>query len=175
MGFKVIKDNYTERARERIVNSRNILREYAIENDYDFFFSLEQDVIPPNDAVDRLINHKKDVVTGVYFTNYLINNEPVLKLLLWVKNPETYQLEFIDDSFLDSNNIIRINASGLGCVLIHRIVLEKIKFRLFDEKNTFDDMPFYKDLDNNGIQAYADLGLRFKHMITGMNWDKIKE
>ena len=48
-GLSVIKGHYFEGARDRIIASRNILRQKAIDEGYDYFFSLEQDVIPPRD------------------------------------------------------------------------------------------------------------------------------
>ena len=46
MGLKVIRDKWQPKARDRLVSSRNKIREYALENGYDYFLSLEQDVIP---------------------------------------------------------------------------------------------------------------------------------
>ena len=63
--IKVIKDKYVEPAVKRIVNSRNILRKYALENNYDYFLSLEQDVVPPEDIIQRLLSHNKKAITGV--------------------------------------------------------------------------------------------------------------
>ena len=44
-GIKVIKSEYDENPRERIINSRNILRQHALDNNYDYFFSLERDLL----------------------------------------------------------------------------------------------------------------------------------
>src|SRR3989344_5621889 len=68
LGLNAVKGLYSELARQRIVDSRNILREYVLNNGYDYFFSLEQDVIPPRDIIQRLISHKKDIISGLYFT-----------------------------------------------------------------------------------------------------------
>src|SRR3989344_1313055 len=60
------------------------LKEYAnavksIEyNDYDYFFSLEQDVIPGKDVLKKLISHNKEVVSGIYLVHNIINNKRVL-------------------------------------------------------------------------------------------------
>src|SRR3989338_10139709 len=66
---------YAETARERIVVSRNMLRQYALENDYDYFFSLEQDVIPPVDVIEQLLSCKQPVVSGVYCKEYSLTKE----------------------------------------------------------------------------------------------------
>tara|TARA_Y100000310_G_scaffold338661_1_gene429001 strand:+ start:1837 stop:2520 length:684 start_codon:yes stop_codon:yes gene_type:complete len=173
LGLEVKRDKYLERARERIVHSRNILREYALENNYDYFLSLEQDVIPPKDVLEQLLQHGKEVVTGVYFTKYTIQGKPVLKPLLWKAKGKT--LEFVEEEKIIQPQLIIVKASGLGCVLISREVLEKISFRLSEENTTYDDMTFCEDLHKQGISLYADTAIKCKHLITGMNWDVIKE
>ena len=65
--FKVIKDEYFENFKDRIVHSRNLIRDELIKNKYDCFLSLEQDVIPPKDVIERLLSHNKAIATGVYF------------------------------------------------------------------------------------------------------------
>jgi hypothetical protein len=59
--------------------------------------------------------------------------------------------------------------------LISREVLEKISFRLSEENTTYDDMTFCEDLHKQKISLYADTAIKCKHLITGMNWDVIKE
>src|SRR3989344_2942951 len=43
LGLPVIRAPYTEHAKDRVIASRNILREKALEGGYDFLLSLEQD------------------------------------------------------------------------------------------------------------------------------------
>ncbi len=175
LGINVIKDKYLERARDRIVNSRNIIREYALNNGYDYFLSLEQDVIPPKDIIERLLRHEKDIVSGVYFTKYFINGAFEIKPLLWVNKEGFVSLQFIDDDSVKKEKLIRVDACGLGCILIKKDILEKVRFRLFPDKSTFDDMPFCKDLNDKKIQIYSDTSIKCKHLISGMDWEKIKE
>ncbi len=168
------RDKYLERARDRIVHSRNVLRKYALENGYDYFLSLEQDVIPPKNVIEQLLQHKKEVITGVYFTRYTIQGKPVLKPLLW-KTTDKKTLTFVAEEELKKPQLLEVKASGLGCVLISKEILEKIPFRLSKESNTYDDMTFCEDLHKQKIQLYADTTVKCKHLITGMNWDAIKE
>ena len=59
LGVNVIKDRYYKKARNRIVSSRNLLKEHCLKNGYDYLFSLEQDVIPPLDVIERLLKLNK--------------------------------------------------------------------------------------------------------------------
>ena len=62
-GVKIVRHGYDKpTVKERMVACRNYLRSYALENGYDYFFDLDQDVIPPKDVIERLISHKKDFV-----------------------------------------------------------------------------------------------------------------
>lgn len=64
----------------RMVASRNYLRDYALENNYDYFLNIDQDVIPPKDVITRLLSHEKDFVTGIYF-NYFKKTSSELERL----------------------------------------------------------------------------------------------
>ena len=61
LGINVIKGKYFESAKDRVINSRNILREYFLNNDYDYLLSLEQDVVPPSNVIEKLLEHNKEV------------------------------------------------------------------------------------------------------------------
>jgi len=55
------KITYQKRARERVTQAHNYLREKVINEDYDYLFILDQDVIPPKDVLERLTSHNKKV------------------------------------------------------------------------------------------------------------------
>ncbi|HLC83435.1 MAG TPA: hypothetical protein VJI69_06370, partial [Bacteroidia bacterium] len=70
---KIIKDKFHESARDRIISSRNIIRQIFLEGDYEYFLSLEQDIVPPQNIVDRLLfickQTNSKIATAVYFNN----------------------------------------------------------------------------------------------------------
>ena len=176
LGLKVIKDKYTESARERIVNSRNILREYAIKKDYGYLLSLEQDVIPPRDIIERLLRYNKKVIAGVYFAVNFYQGKHQLLPLIWVDFDEkNKKMFYVDKIRLWSNKLIKIATCGLGCILIHKDILKKFKFR-FDSnyKEGFDDMFFCKDLRENKIEIYVDTSIKCKHLVKDWSWKNIK-
>ena len=70
-GLKAIKGPYFEGALQRIITSRNLLRKYVLDNNYDYLFSLEQDVIPNKDTLTKLTSHNKEIVSGIYFLHNL--------------------------------------------------------------------------------------------------------
>ena len=171
------KGPWFEGAIQRIITSRNILRKKVLDEDYDYFLSLEQDVIPPEDIIQRMLKHEKPVVSGVYFVHNK-NNKGEIKLI-----PLAYKL--IEESTLtieplkekeiwEEPGLHPIVSAGLGCVLIHRSVLENIEFR--SENQVFDDRFFFLDCHNKKIPAFCDTTIKCKHLIDRpIKWDQIKK
>lgn len=177
-GINIIKGQYFESARDRIVASRNLLRQHAIDNNYDYFFSLEQDVIPPKDIIERLLTHNKKVLTGVYFAHNVFKDKKLLIPLVYTSIEDGKGLPSmrpLNDAELLSNRLIKVVSCGLGCVLIHRNILRQIEFRY--EENTFDDRWFCIDLYNKKIEIYCDTSIKCKHLILNRPypWDAIKK
>ena len=147
-GIQVIKAPFLPTARERIAKSRNRLRDEAIK-DYDYLLSLEQDVIPPRDVIEQLLKHKKDVVTGVYYLEYVVQKEgkvigkKVLPLLYKRKDKE--HLVQLQPQEVEKEELQSITASGLGCVLIKKEVLEQITFRYEKDELVFDGQSMIVD------------------------------
>lgn len=168
LGLPVLKDIRLEDVKERITHSRNIIRKKVLEENYDYFLSLEQDVIPPKDVIERLLKHQKDIVSGVYYTIYKINGKKVTRPLLWAAVDNDQEMRFMGTEAkegLTNPKLVEIKASGLGCILISRKVLEKIEFK--STKDTFDDIPFCLDAAKTGFKLYADTGVHCKHLLGG--------
>lgn len=71
----VVRSCYEHKdVKKKIACSRNILREKVLEEKYDYFFSLEQDVIPPPDVIEQLLQRQKPIVSGVYYNYYPIGD-----------------------------------------------------------------------------------------------------
>ena len=178
-GIPAIKGPHHENARDRIIMSRNILKEHALKNNYDYLLSLEQDVIPMPDIIERLLSHNKQVISGIYFVRNIIDNKRVLMPLAYKEIPSNNDLPSMrplnEQELLHGPNLIKIISCGLGCVLIHRNVLKEIEFRY--DLNTFDDRWFCIDLFNKKIPIYCDTSVKCKHMILNRpyQWNEIKK
>ena len=197
-GINVIKSQYYENPRERIINSRNILRQHVLDKGYDYFFSLEQDVISPSKVLELLILHKKDIISGIYCGNIKVGNKLRILPLVYKFPPESRieeanQLinasnlkelkEETGNSYLEmvkayytieelekerSPNMV--HSCGLGCVLIHREVLEKVKFRYSEKYGGFDDVWFCEDAKKNNFEIYVDPKIKCKHLLKNRPW-----
>ncbi len=166
----VIKTERMENLRELVARDRNILREKVLNENYDYFLSLEIDVIPPINLIERLLSHKKEIVSAVYYKEYDVEvnnkniNKKVILPLLWkqVNKDEVIQLT---SGEVEDNNLKEVAICGLGCVLIHRSVLEKVKFRVEENNDSCDDTWFCYDARKLNFKIYADTSIKCRHLI----------
>ncbi|MBU2639688.1 MAG: glycosyltransferase family 2 protein [Nanoarchaeota archaeon] len=187
MGVKVIKDKHFDEPRNRQVSGRNLLREKALQQGYDYFLNLDQDVIPPKDIIERFLAHKRRVLTGIYF-NYKQftpkekgSKEGIrhgqLFPTIWALLNQKGDLRQIQEHELQPPRVIQIGLCGSGCLFIHSSVLKKITFHYSKEnddptinKLIFDDSYFCKDLINLKIPIYADTSMICRHLIRKKGW-----
>ncbi len=162
-GVNVIRGKDLGHPVKNVIVNRNILRDYFLEKDFDYFFSLEQDVIAPKDAVDKLIDNKKDIISGVYYTVYRFKGEPGIRPLLWASvEGNTEAVRFMSTE-AKKPGLYRIKACGLGCLMIARKVLEDIKFRYVENSGVFDDIWFCQDADKKRYEIWADTSIQCDH------------
>jgi len=172
-GLEVIRGRHLKNVYERIVESRNLLREKMLKGKYDYFLSLEQDVIPPIDIIERLIRHHKDVASGIYYKLYgvkvrgkdgVVRDKKTLLPLVFTFSNEKDKMCVCYPKDVEGDHFFKIRACGLGCALISRRVLEKVKFRYDPSKSTFDDFLFCSDVIDQGFDIYADTSVKCKHL-----------
>lgn len=179
LGLPVIKATYSEHAKDRVINSRNLLREKALEGGYDFLLSLEQDVIPQPNIIEGLLRHNKAITTGVVYHLFPQKgtNEWKEKPLLALKSVSVKgKWAFLSaEQILELNALVEVDYCSMGCLLISRDVLEKIKFRYeefpYETDNVdevkWDDWCFCEDAQALGYKIYADLGAKCRHLVIG--------
>ncbi|MDD5358585.1 MAG: hypothetical protein PHX80_05520 [Candidatus Nanoarchaeia archaeon] len=160
--------------RYSIAASMEFIRVAAESCNYDYLFSLECDVFPPLDIVERLLKLKNQVAGAIYFTNHGADSQLMITRIEHpMFGPETVtRILTTDESFLFCDGYVKqVFGCGLGCVLIHKDILKKIKFRVIDDQFTHHDVIFYNDLYNLKIPVYADTSIICKHF--NSEWHKI--
>jgi GT2 family glycosyltransferase len=174
--FFILKDQYVQDYRQRIVNSRNLLRQYAIENHFDYFFSLEQDVIPPSNVVKKLLGCKKKVVSGVYYNDIVLESrasgklEKVKVALLRIMMSDK-KLYWLLPEVLKEPELIDVFEAGVGCMLIEVELLKKVNFRYDKSKTGFDDVCFCEDVRKLGYKVWALTDVVCEHLKQGKEWN----
>ncbi|MBU0666623.1 MAG: hypothetical protein ABIC91_00545 [Nanoarchaeota archaeon] len=175
LGCDCIKIPFTKGVKKRLANSRDLLRKKALLKDCEYVLSIEQDIIPPKDVIEKLLSCKKRVVSAFYTKNMLVkDNDVVLGRedvpVLWILNDEKTAVKRLRMKDVGGKKIFQIHGGGLGCLLIHKNVLEKITFRIGEDEKGFDDMYFFRDLQEQNIPAFCDATIKCRHL--EMIWNK---
>ncbi len=168
MNLYVKRIQYYKEARDRMVVSRNLLREEALSSDYEYLLSLDADIVLNKDALSNLVSYKKPLLTAIYF-RVLTGQDGRKNMLPMIFKKDEKDPNFIKAmKYVPNPGLLSVDMCGLGCLLIHKSVLEKIKFR-YDKG--FDDEAFCVDALNNNFKIYADTKTICKHMILERPWN----
>ena len=134
-----------------MIANRNALRGRALETDADYFWMLDSDVVPPHDALSKMM---KQVGKKKVSMDFVMPNIPIIKdgtpveekhiiggwyefrnpvgdrkmtgawnCGKWVADNTLMNLGYQDKGFIEVDKI------DLGCVLVKREVLDKVKFK----------------------------------------------
>lgn len=149
--------------RDKIIHCRNMLRKKVLEEGFDYFLSLEADVVPPPNVIEQLLVHQKHIVSAVvwYYSGYQGKRVPAP--LLWDVDPkgdDTYMV-YLAKEELQKQQLKEIKACSLSCCLISREVLQKIKFRYSGD--SYDDVMFCIDARKFGYSVFVDTTVECTH------------
>lgn len=158
-----------------VSTSRNKLAEKA-KDVADYIFFVDDDVLPPMNAITKLLSHNKDIVSGLYFAK----QEPHFPQI-FLKNKENKErYDSIENYKRDS--LIEIDACGGGCVLIKSDVFKKLRRPYFqfipqgeDHPRKGEDFFFCEKAKEAGFEIYCDTSIICKHIgtkfIGPQHWD----
>jgi hypothetical protein len=105
-------------------HARNMACENMLNNGFEWLFFLDDDVVAPPDTIQRLINHKKDIVSGIYHRRAL----PIAPVML--RFDANDQAQWVNE--YPANTLIEVDLVGAGSLLIHRRVLERMSRPWFE-------------------------------------------
>jgi len=158
---------------------QRIIAKRVVKGGYDYLFSLESDVIPPNkNIIQTLINHDKWVVSGMYEIgpkgySFLLLQHLKEITIDGVKQLAPAQMTHPMIANFINGELKKIHACGVGCTLIHKGIFDYINFRIDDKIDVHADSIFYMDLHNNGVPAYVDTSL-ICHHLRG-DWEEVSK
>ena len=166
-------------SREAQAKSLNCIRDYFLNGDYDYLMNIESDLIPPINIIERLMSRDKLVVGGLYNIGFYNNpKEPLRPCLFGIKKIngilKTFNIPPSDGWSFFGNGLIKIHGMGIGCVLIHKLIIQKFKFWFYlDKVVKHSDVLFYMDLRNNGYDVFIDTDIIIPHYNT--DWKYVKD
>ena len=171
-GFEVVRVDCGEKAgNERIAECMKFIRKYFLENDFSHLFCLETDVLAPADIVEKLLARDKDIIGGLYLTEYNMTHikkdgteysQMEIHPVAEVYSPKMNYLRPMPLEVAKKNILARVATIGLGCTLITKAVLEKTDFRY--EQNWSHDALFCLDAQQNGFEVFVDTSLKCTHV-----------
>lgn len=145
-------------------NARNQIVDEFLKSDCTHLFFIDSDTIPPDDAIEKLMSHNRDIISGL--TPIVYHNE---------KDGFHTGMNCTD---MEENRLIpniglkKIKGAGASCLLIKKSVFETMKppyFRfLYADDNgkatmVSEDIYFMAMAIGNGIEAYCDTSVVCKH------------
>ena len=149
----------------RVTKSHNLVRQKTLDEGFDFLLHLETDIFPPPDVLINLLAHRKQVIGVSYDIFDWQDREPVM-----IELEEDYDGEgsgaIVRGKYNDhayDGGLREAWANGVGCTLIHRSILEKIKFRYDKDRDGFCDSWFAYDLKSMGIPMFVDTSMYAYH------------
>lgn len=154
--------------------ARNILANFAIEQQFDYIFWIDADIILPNDILDSLVKDNKEIVSGYYIKKQ--ENVEICELFgINPADPEKKALSNILQKDLPKTvGVYGIEACGFGCTLIDMNVFKKYSEKYPDDaffdyifkKNEMcsEDILFCKKCKEIGIQTFVDTRYRCGHI-----------
>lgn len=139
-----------------ICQSYNALRDYFLKGNWEYFCTIECDLFPPPDIIERLLAYQKPVVSARYFIGQGKHSHLLATHIDDTFSPNLNRNIFCEEGFHEYGTRETISGnSGLGCCMIHRSVVTQIPFRLMDA-TTHNDTIFSLDLDYFGIDVTYD-------------------
>jgi hypothetical protein len=168
-GFKnlQIPGTYTGLSGMPYDHARNTGCQKLLELGWEYVF-LDDDTVPPPDAIYRLMAHKQPMSAGLYYRR----NPPIVPVMLkespsgrnWIsqfKAPDLMEVDFV----------------GSGCLLIHRDVLTTLKAPWFDWRVDRYDLPAHERMSEdfrfcqyareNGYKILVDTSVQCRHIGLG--------
>jgi hypothetical protein len=162
----------------QISNQRQVLFDNWIDNtDIDWLLWVDSDVSINIDIVKKLWDtadsKEKPIVSGIYFISKTPDHELMQPYPVIFNDIDKQTIEYIHP--LPENQVIKIDSSGMGLVLMHRSIALKLREKfsnqsLFAETNGVgkdfvgEDISFFRKVKEADIPLYAHTGAIAQHI-----------
>ena len=162
----------------QIGKQRQILFDHwADSTSTDWLLWIDSDISLSIEIVKKLWDtadkNTKPIVSGIYFVSKSTDNELMEPYPVIFNDIDKQTIQYIHP--LPENQIIKIDSSGMGLVLMHRSIISKLREKfpnqsVFAEENGLDknfvseDIAFFRKVKEVGIPVYAHTGAIAKHI-----------
>ena len=163
--------------------ARNNIARRALEVRADYVMMVDNDVTPPHDALECLISHGVDVVSGYYMHRASDNASTNRACVCRLKKPDgtlyfhypmesEYTAEELREKRSRGEYLVQIHGGGMGCILIKTSVFDALPYPWFKWVDwgegrgmLSEDLYFCGSLKNEGIPIYVDTRVSCGHLM----------
>ena len=150
---------YFEGSNERpIEHNRNLIVKRFLDHDCTHLLMLDADTVPARNPLE-LVEYKKDIISAP---------APIYQEKIFYNVYRQSEGDWLEP-FDDGKGLIEVDATGTGCIMITREVLEKIKApfeRIFNEDGIETcglDIAFSKKAKAEGYNIFTNFDYRCRH------------
>ena len=159
----VTNDKNRNSLMQRIADGHNASAQHTLDNGYDYLLHLETDVFPPEDVIENLLFTGKKCIGALYHILWDVDRQLMVRFI----EPKGDEIRVVTDGrhnwkWVDGK-IHKVFSCGLGCVLIHKSILKKIKFRKVEGINHFPDTLWAYDMHFANLPIYLHSGIFCYH------------
>lgn len=159
-----------------VTGARNSIHDTFLEKSKaTHLFMLDSDVLPPPDAIDRLLAHNLPMVGGWYRKKerFRVKNENGEEVVL--QRPVVYDYDKFDETkgkhvyrerMEPGTGLEKVGGMGAGCWMIRRDVCEKVGKSPYALELGGEDLSFGKKVQEAGFDIYCDWTLACAHVGT---------
>ena len=153
---------FDSNGRGNICHNYRKARQFVLDNGYDYLFTVEADMVIPENALSKLLAVDTDVAYGLYCFRNTSSWSAWTRLDLESGRSLSKDIEI---ARMVWGTTIDVAGVGLGCTLIRRNVLEKLDFRTDELHSSFhNDWLFAYDCQHNGIEQKCDTSVVCGHI-----------
>lgn len=124
----------------------------------DYLLMVDADVVPPSDALKRLISHGKDVCMGWYVRGSSDDGRTCAIKLGTRGYEDSYDAGF----FMAADDLVEVKGNGMGCALVRTSVFDRLphpwfKFTDYPDGSALgEDYWFCQQCSCAGIKLWVD-------------------
>ena len=147
-----------------IADARNSLVEQAMQEGASHLLMMDTDQIYPTDTLEKLLAHNVDVCGVRVHSRW-----PPFAPVFYRGSLGAYQ--YVEDDEMYSGNLVEIDATGTGCLLVNMAIFDKLeppwfKFSMIRERPVGEDIYFCHIVREAGFHIYVDTSIEVGHLTT---------
>lgn len=147
--------------------ARTRLAQKAIDENYEYIFWLDDDMVLPPNTIPKLLSFQKDIVTALYHQK---GGEYLPNIYVYKGyNNKTGWYDYNNIVLWEEDTLVEVEGCGFGTMLTKTDVFRNIKKPWFRDVGGGEDFYFCRKALKAGYKIYCDTSLQAGHLtVTGI-------